>query len=52
VCVPLSPEVLDQIQATPEWDEARAWGWIMRARELTGTGHQHAGSISTGIVHD
>jgi len=25
---PISPEVLDQLQAMPEWEEARAWGWM------------------------
>jgi hypothetical protein len=49
---PVSREVLDEIQAMPEWDQARAWGWIMRTGELTGTGHRHAGPISKGIVHD
>ncbi len=49
---PISPEVLDQIQAMPEWEEARAWGWIMRTGELTGTGARHAGGLSKGIVHD
>jgi hypothetical protein len=35
---PVSPEVLEQIQAMPEWEEAEAWGWIMRTGALTGTG--------------
>ena len=27
---PLTPEELQRLQATPEWDEARTWGWIMQ----------------------
>ena len=40
---PLSDGVLDQLRAMPEWDQARAWGWVMRSGELTGTGSLHAG---------
>lgn len=49
---PLSPEVLNQLQGMPEWEEARAWGWIMRTGRLTGTGSRHAGIIPKGKVHD
>jgi len=27
---PLSPEVFDQLQGMPQWEQARAWGWIMQ----------------------
>jgi hypothetical protein len=47
---PVSPEVLDHLQAMPEWEEARSWGWIMRTGELTGTGHRHAGGQPRGIL--
>jgi hypothetical protein len=39
---PISPAVLEEIRAMPEWDQARAWGWIMETGELTGTGSRHA----------
>jgi len=58
-CVPITPEmsylleacrgwpvaghVLDELKGMPEWDQARAWGWIMESGELTGTGSRHAG---------
>jgi hypothetical protein len=47
---PISPELLDQIQAMPEWDEALAWGWVMESGDLTGTGHRHAGDQPRGIL--
>jgi hypothetical protein len=47
---PVSPELLEQLRATEEWGEARAWGWIMESGELTGTGHQHAGEQPRGIL--
>jgi hypothetical protein len=47
---PVSPEVLDRLGAMPEWEEAQAFGWIMRTGELTGTGHRHAGDIPRGIL--
>lgn len=49
---PVSLEVLEELRAMPEWDQARAWGWIMASGELTGTGHRHTGPISKGILHD
>ena len=47
---PISREVLDQLQAMPEWEEARACGWIMETGRLTGTGARHASDLSRGIV--
>jgi hypothetical protein len=49
---PVSREVLKELRATPEWDQARAWGWCMATGELTGTGLRHAGIQRRGIVHD
>ena len=49
---PVSPEVLDQIQVMPEWEQAQKWGWIMRTGRLTGMGAGHAGPLPKGIVHD
>jgi hypothetical protein len=45
-------EPADPFRDTPEWKNARAWGWVMESGELTGIGHRHAGPISKGIVHD
>lgn len=47
---PVSTDVQEQLRAMPEWDQARAWGWIMRTGELTGTGHRHAGEQPRGIL--
>jgi hypothetical protein len=49
---PLPADVVDQLQAMPEWEEARTWGWVMDSGRLTGTGARHAGGLSKGIVHD
>jgi hypothetical protein len=51
-CWPVGPEVLDRIKATAEWDQARAWGWVMESGELTGTGLRHAGQPPKGITRD
>jgi hypothetical protein len=40
----------DQFRDTPEWKDARAWGWVMESGELTGTGHRHAGKQPRGIL--
>jgi hypothetical protein len=47
---PVEPDVLDEMQAMPEWEEARAWGWVMPSGQLTGTGLRHAGELPRGIV--
>ena len=48
---PLSRDVLAQLQETPEWDQARAWGWIMETGRLTGMGATHApGELPRGII--
>ena len=36
--------------AMPEWEEARAWGWIMASGEMTGTGARHAGNPRPGLI--
>ena len=47
---PTSPEILDQLQGMSEWEEARAWGWIMQTGRLTGMGASHAGKSPRGIL--
>jgi hypothetical protein len=50
---PISPpDVLDQLRAIAEWEQALAWGWIMPTGELTGTGSRHAGGLAKGIARD
>lgn len=45
------PDVdIQPLRETPEWSQARAWGWIMPSGELTGTGLAHAGEVPGGIV--
>ena len=43
-CLTLSlpEEDMVHLRRTPEWIQARAWGWVMESGELTGTGHRHA----------
>jgi hypothetical protein len=49
----VSTEVLDQLRAMNEWEQAADWGWIMpRTGELTGTGLRHAGPLPKGIARD
>ena len=48
---PLPTDILDQLRAMAEWEQARAWGWIMESGELTGTGSRHAGGkLPAGII--
>jgi hypothetical protein len=48
---PVSPAVLDQLRAMPEWEEARSWGWVMEFGALTGVGARHAaGEMPRGII--
>lgn len=63
-CTPVAPSMLELLDALsawpavdvnemrgcPEWDQARAWGWVMESGELTGTGLAHAGELQGGIV--
>ena len=65
-CVPITPamrqllEVLtawpdvetDDLRRRPEWEQARAWGWVMESGELTGTGLGHAKELWGGLVRD
>lgn len=45
------PDVnVDGLRRQPEWDQARAWGWVMDTGELTGTGFAHVHELSGGIV--
>jgi hypothetical protein len=48
---PVSDEVLDQLKAMPEWEQAQAWGWVIRTGQLTGMGARHApGELPRGII--
>ncbi len=47
---PLDADQLTRLQGTPEWQDARAWGWVMESGELSGTGHRHAGGQHRGII--
>jgi hypothetical protein len=47
---PLSNADMVRLRRTPEWIQARAWGWVMESGELTGTGSRHAGEIGNGIL--
>lgn len=43
---------LDDLQGRPEWEQARTWGWIMAAGELTGQGLAHLHPLPWGIIRD
>jgi hypothetical protein len=47
---PLDADQLTRLRNTPEWADARAWGWVMESGELSGTGLRHAGARTRGIV--
>jgi hypothetical protein len=48
---PLPTEILEELEAMPEWEQARTWGWIMQTGRLTGTGSRHAeGEPPRGII--
>jgi hypothetical protein len=47
---PLPEEDLKRLRRTPEWLQAKAWGWVMQSGELTGTGSRHAGDLTKGIL--
>jgi hypothetical protein len=63
-CTPVMPAMLELLEALqswpdvdtedlrqrPEWEQARAWGWVMESGELTGTGLAHVHELSGGIV--
>lgn len=63
-CTPIAPamrELLESLQdwpdidiedyrGSPEWEDARAWGWVMESGELTGTGQAHAEELPGGLV--
>jgi hypothetical protein len=65
-CTPLSPAMrtlldtlrswpdvdVDPLRQTPEWEQARAWGWVMESGELTGSGLAHVGGLPGGLVKD
>jgi hypothetical protein len=44
------PDVdIDQL-AGPEWEDARAWGWVMASGELNGTGLEHVKELPGAMV--
>jgi hypothetical protein len=62
-CVDVTPEMAAMLEAlandeppepfrdTPEWKNARAWGWVMESGELTGIGSRHIpGERPRGIL--
>jgi hypothetical protein len=62
-CVDVTPEMAamlealandeppDQYRDTPEWKNARAWGWVMESGGLTGVGSRHIpGERPRGIL--
>lgn len=65
-CVPVTPAMLellealtawpdaktDDLRSRPEWEQARAWGWIMESGELTGTGLGYVKELPGGLVRD
>ena len=47
------PDVnIDELGGWPEWDKARAWGWVMESGELTGTGLAHVKELPGGLVRE
>ena len=48
--MPRSDEDMVRLRRTPEWLQARAWGWVLESGELTGTGARHAGPLADGIL--
>lgn len=61
-CVDVTPAMAAMLEAlandeppghyrdTPEWNDARAWGWVMESGALTGS--RHAGGLSKEIARD
>jgi hypothetical protein len=48
----VDPARLDELRATPEWELATSWGWIMPNGELSGIARTHApGPQPRGITH-
>ncbi|HUP15589.1 MAG TPA: hypothetical protein VM848_06020 [Acidimicrobiia bacterium] len=41
---------VESLRTQPEWDQATAWGWVMKSGELTGTGLAHVGDLPGGLV--
>jgi hypothetical protein len=42
----------ESLRATPEWEQAQAWGWIMSSGALTGTGWAHVKELPGGLVRE
>ncbi len=43
---------VEPLKQTKEWEQARAWGWVMESGELTGTGWAHVQELPRGIVSE
>lgn len=41
---------LEELRVQPEWDQARAWGWMMESGELTGSGIAHVKELPHCLV--
>lgn len=42
----------ERLRERPEWDQARAWGWVMESGALTGSGLRHVVELPRGILSD
>lgn len=42
----------EDLRHRQEWEQARAWGWLMESGELTGTGLAHAHELPGGIISE
>jgi hypothetical protein len=47
---PVGHDLLEELRAMPEWQQARVWGWVMESGELSGSGWRHAGPLPDGIL--
>jgi hypothetical protein len=52
VCADWPDVDIDRLRSRPEWEQARAWGWVMASGELTGTGLAHAKELPKGSSRD
>ena len=46
------PDIDPEILRGPEWEQARAWGWVMESGELTGSGLAHVVDLPRGILSE
>ena len=43
---------IEPLQGLSEWEQARAWGWVMPSGELTGAGLRHLHDLPRGLLKD